>query len=269
LLKAATSLGGGIGHEGDTCGALTGAVLSLGLYHQGGDRRALYRDAASFYNRFTRYYGSSKCRDIIGIRLKEGNNIRRFLYKGVICMGAVYRSIGWLFDLMERDSSKENKLLGLHDASAIPTNGNTDCSALVLQEISSRANLDTSSLASALSGFSGGICRQGDVCAALMTGILIVGLVHGNDPEANRLTRKQLLQVGWKIMQQGNRAFACESLHPSFAASRRAEMLYQDCLAHFGSADCKSIVENQSSPAGSGCCQSLAKHVSETTLALL
>ena len=32
-LKVATAFGGGMGHRGDTCGAVTGAFMAIGLRH--------------------------------------------------------------------------------------------------------------------------------------------------------------------------------------------------------------------------------------------
>ena len=101
ILKAATGLGGGIGHEGDTCGALTGGVLSLGLYHQDNDCNRLWPDCIEYYRKFNTRFGSSKCRDITGIKFKEGYDIRRFLLKGMKCLRLVYTSIESIVDIVE------------------------------------------------------------------------------------------------------------------------------------------------------------------------
>lgn len=244
LLKSATSLGGGVGHEGDTCGALTGGLLSLGRHHQGGKQEAVYRDSTKFYKKFTDYYGSSKCRDIIGIRLKEGKNIRRLAYKGIICMGVVYSSIGWIFELLSRQNKDLVNTEGSNNSSAVSPGHYIDCANLVLQEISRQSSIDINSLSDGLAGVSESVGVKGDLCCALIAGILTIGLVYGNNPQTNRQTGVDLLKSGWEIMRQGNKAFVREDLHPSFSASRRSAMLYKDFVSRFKSADCKDITKN-------------------------
>jgi len=57
-----------------------------------------YTLTAVSYHRFRRRFGSSKCRDIIGVRFKEGYDIRRFFLKGMRCLTVVYTSIASVFD---------------------------------------------------------------------------------------------------------------------------------------------------------------------------
>lgn len=85
-LKLATGLGGGVGLYGDTCGAITGAVLAVGAAHgrsrlpPGEDRRevakaaseelygspGLYRLFNQIPNQLTEKYGHTLCREIAG-----------------------------------------------------------------------------------------------------------------------------------------------------------------------------------------------------------
>jgi len=83
ILKLATGLGGGVGLYGDTCGAITGAVLSVGAVHgrstlpeaQGKEamnlaagqlygKPGLYRLFNQIPNRIQEKFGSTLCRDI-------------------------------------------------------------------------------------------------------------------------------------------------------------------------------------------------------------
>ncbi len=83
-LKMATGFGGGVGLYGDTCGAVSGAVMSVGAIHgrsslpEGDDRKAVAKDAArqlygrpGLYRLFNQIpnmvkekYGNTLCRDI-------------------------------------------------------------------------------------------------------------------------------------------------------------------------------------------------------------
>ena len=83
-LKLATGFGGGVGLFGDTCGAITGAVLAVGAVHgrhqlpQNEDRKAaveeasrqlygrpgLYRIFNQIPNRLKEKYGHTLCRDL-------------------------------------------------------------------------------------------------------------------------------------------------------------------------------------------------------------
>ena len=68
-LRLASPLGGGIARQGQVCGALTGALMALGLQHgnatpEGKDET--YRMAEGFLRRFKDQHGSILCRDLIG-----------------------------------------------------------------------------------------------------------------------------------------------------------------------------------------------------------
>ena len=71
-LRVATAFGGGMGHRGDTCGAVTGAFMAIGLKH--GRLRAddeETRDLAyALVNRFVEEFewrhGSVVCRELLG-----------------------------------------------------------------------------------------------------------------------------------------------------------------------------------------------------------
>lgn len=67
-LKMATGFGGGLGHAGCMCGALTGSVMILGLFKGRADpgqaREPAYDLANDFHNRFLKAYGSTCCRSL-------------------------------------------------------------------------------------------------------------------------------------------------------------------------------------------------------------
>jgi C_GCAxxG_C_C family probable redox protein len=84
IMKAASSLGGGVGGWGSACGAATGAVIALGLvYGTDGeetkekfqDKRGHLRDMSQiFLKEFQDIFGSVNCMDLLGVdrRTEEG-----------------------------------------------------------------------------------------------------------------------------------------------------------------------------------------------------
>jgi C_GCAxxG_C_C family probable redox protein len=73
--RIATGFGGGVGRNGDMCGALSGGVMAIGLA-LGRDKADQSRDPCydavdRLYTDFVKEFGSSKCRELTGINLKE------------------------------------------------------------------------------------------------------------------------------------------------------------------------------------------------------
>ncbi|MCJ7425812.1 MAG: C-GCAxxG-C-C family protein [Dehalococcoidales bacterium] len=79
-LKVTSGLGGGIGHLGETCGVVTGALMVIGLKHGGtvaGDeksREKTFSLISRFLEEFKARRGSILCRELLGydISIPEG-----------------------------------------------------------------------------------------------------------------------------------------------------------------------------------------------------
>ena len=71
-IKVAQAFGGGLGRTGNICGAVTGALMVVGLKRSatdGGDAKAKQEScklAQEFMNRFKARHGSLLCRDLLG-----------------------------------------------------------------------------------------------------------------------------------------------------------------------------------------------------------
>ena len=76
-LKIACGFGGGIGHMGRTCGAVTGAVMVIGLKHgqadanDEGSRQETHRLVKEFMDKFGALHGSVECKELIGYDLSN------------------------------------------------------------------------------------------------------------------------------------------------------------------------------------------------------
>lgn len=84
IMKAASSLGGGVGGWGSACGAATGAVIALGLVYgtdgeeaveEYSEKRGRLRNVSQLLLReFEDEFGSINCTDLLGVdrRTEEG-----------------------------------------------------------------------------------------------------------------------------------------------------------------------------------------------------
>lgn len=101
-LRLASPFGGGLARRGEVCGALTGALMALGLL-RGTDTPAskdeIYRLSQQFMHRFEAEQGSILCRDLIGCDISTLSGHQAAADKGVfrsICPGLVRRAAGIL-----------------------------------------------------------------------------------------------------------------------------------------------------------------------------
>lgn len=84
-LRIASSFGGGMARMGETCGAVTGALMIIGLKFgntEAGNKEAKdrnYEVVGEFVNRFVQYNGSIKCKDLLqcDISTSEGYKIAK------------------------------------------------------------------------------------------------------------------------------------------------------------------------------------------------
>jgi C_GCAxxG_C_C family probable redox protein len=237
----------------------------LGSYNRGHDYDRLYCDCIQYYRRFNRRFGSSKCRDITGVRFKEGYDIRRFFLKGIRCLIVVYASIESVFDIIQRPYGK----LPLKHAYRISPPfgmGQFHCASAVLSRIQSRLNLDLGFVSEITKGFSAGIAFQGDICGALMGGVSALGIVYGT--ELQRPQPIRYLRAGLVAMKEGSRVFQNEHLHPSFKTSLRVGRLYRQFVSRFGSADCAGVL-GKANGSTRGFCEEIVEDTAELTLDLI
>ena len=97
-LRVAAGLGGGLARTGETCGAITGAVLALGLRHCGRPateptaKLQAYPPVREFLARFKERHGSVLCRELLGCDISTPEGLQRAQEQGIVkarCPGFV------------------------------------------------------------------------------------------------------------------------------------------------------------------------------------
>ena len=89
-LRLASGFGGGLARSGETCGAVTGAVLALGLRRCGAPaedpqaKLASYPAVQEFLARFRALHGSITCRELLGADLGTPEGRRRSQEEGLV-----------------------------------------------------------------------------------------------------------------------------------------------------------------------------------------
>ncbi|MHA2226432.1 MAG: C-GCAxxG-C-C family protein [Candidatus Hodarchaeales archaeon] len=84
-LKIASAFGGGIARTGNVCGALTGALMALGLKYGDIERKGQEKAnevAGKFLNEFKSLNGSIICRELINHDLITDNDLKQAFEKG-------------------------------------------------------------------------------------------------------------------------------------------------------------------------------------------
>ncbi len=88
-LKLATGLGGGMGRTAHTCGAVTGAILVIGLkkgpteVNDVASKEETYYLVREFLNRFQERHGSVECSALLGCDIGTPDGYRRAVEEGL------------------------------------------------------------------------------------------------------------------------------------------------------------------------------------------
>jgi C_GCAxxG_C_C family probable redox protein len=97
-LRVAAAFGGGMGRMGETCGAVTGALMALGLKYgqtvpeDKAAKEYTYALAREFAKRFRARHGSTLCRELLGYDLGTPEGLQAVREKGLhdsVCVGLV------------------------------------------------------------------------------------------------------------------------------------------------------------------------------------
>jgi C_GCAxxG_C_C family probable redox protein len=106
--KLAAGFGGGMGKQQETCGAVTGAIMVLGLLKgeevNNNDelKSSSYGAVKEFTRDFVAEYNTTNCRDLIGCDLNTPEGAAKFKEEKImenICAGCVEKAVQILEDL--------------------------------------------------------------------------------------------------------------------------------------------------------------------------
>ncbi len=107
--KIATGLGAGVGRTGTICGAVSGAILAIGLVHGMGKsdevaaKEKCYALDTDFVQRFTSEFGSIECPALLGFNLSIPAEQEEARKRGVvqkICPGLVKGAVEILDEIL-------------------------------------------------------------------------------------------------------------------------------------------------------------------------
>jgi C_GCAxxG_C_C family probable redox protein len=108
--RIAAGLGGGLGLQGEACGALTGGVLVVGLAY-GSDhlverevKEALYAKAGDFVQRFAQLNGALRCRDLVELDLSTKAGLEEYRARNLgeeRCTAIVRNAVRAILELLK------------------------------------------------------------------------------------------------------------------------------------------------------------------------
>jgi len=77
--RIASAFGGGIARKGETCGAVSGALMVLGLKYGPSvepDNEVIYQKAIEFIQRFNEEHGSIRCQQLISYDISQPEELQ-------------------------------------------------------------------------------------------------------------------------------------------------------------------------------------------------
>ncbi len=118
-LRVSSAFGGGMGHNDEMCGAVSGALMVIGMKYgrvRADDmeaKRKCYDCAGEFFRRFKTLYGSVRCTDLLGCNLSEEEGLQVAREKNLfatLCVSFVRDAAKILEQILMRDSDKNGVL---------------------------------------------------------------------------------------------------------------------------------------------------------------
>jgi len=247
-------LSGGMMHQGNACGLLSGAVLSAGLRASQRFENDAMRSAATLHaatrlaDAYPETSGAIDCRDITGQSLITLREKARYLRegKGRQC-GRLLMKWASRADLLIDETLAEFE-------GQDPSPTSTNCSVETFRRIASDAELARSG-ATYVAGLAGGVALLGRSCAALTVGIFVLTLRH----YAARGSERRDSQLRGLLHEAGLGRFR-----------KRPAALFEQFELEFGSNLCREILlreftgpEEHASFIASGGCRDVIGFVQE------
>jgi C_GCAxxG_C_C family probable redox protein len=113
ICGVATGFGGGIARKGQTCGALTGGIITIGAVVNNGFRKPdqkeikdkVYQKVESLYNDFEKEFGSTICQNLTDCDFSTEEGMKKFSEEnigGKLCASLVGWTAKETFKLLEK-----------------------------------------------------------------------------------------------------------------------------------------------------------------------
>ena len=108
--RIATGFGGGIGKQGEACGAVTGGVMALNLLYgrddaeRREDKETAYAKAAEFMKRFEEQNGNLRCGELLQVDIGTDAGLDLYRKRGLkedVCIGAVNSAVRLVLEISE------------------------------------------------------------------------------------------------------------------------------------------------------------------------
>ncbi len=105
----ACCFGGGVGRSGQVCGAISGALMVLGLHYWDDEaeiaptKERIYALSAEFMDRFAALHGTTQCRELLGADLRDPVELERAKTDGLfttLCPGFIRDAVRLLDEFL-------------------------------------------------------------------------------------------------------------------------------------------------------------------------
>jgi len=115
-LRISSAFGGGMGGQGEVCGAVTGAFMVMGLkygsvgQHDDEERERIGKKAGMFMGRFISRNGSILCRDLLGADIATPEGLETAITKGLfdnICPVIIRSSVEILEEIISDEKGEK------------------------------------------------------------------------------------------------------------------------------------------------------------------
>ena len=87
--RIACCFGGGVGRSGQVCGAVSGALMVLGLHYWDDEaevpptKERIYKLSAEFMDRFAAQFGTTQCCELLGANLRDPVELQKAVDDGL------------------------------------------------------------------------------------------------------------------------------------------------------------------------------------------
>ena len=113
-MKVSCGFGGGMGRQGEMCGAVTGAIMALSVHRASAEldeaaKARAYAAVRQFFEEFRKQNGSVECRELLGCNIGTEEGMRQARESGVFkmrCPGFVENAVKIVQELLVENADR-------------------------------------------------------------------------------------------------------------------------------------------------------------------